>query len=102
MKITELIRDILDVIDDIEIKEHPGPEAEVTITAQGDDINRFRQIVDLAQDSQSGYANQPNERIAGVDAVTVNAVGGMNGPKDPSDIRGSTQAMYPERVFGAR
>lgn len=102
MRATEIIRNILDIIDDIETKEQSGLEAEVTITAQGDDINRFKQIVDLADSESGGYANEPDERVAGIAAVTTHAGGGMNGPKDPADIRGSTQAMYPGKVYGAR
>jgi hypothetical protein len=33
--------------------------------------------------------------IAGIDAVTVNAGGGLNGPKHPADIRADSVAMYP-------
>ena len=102
MRATEIIRNILDIIDDIETKEPAGPSAEVTITAQGDDVNRFKQIVDLADSEPEGFANQPDERIAGIDAVTTAAGGGMNGPKHPADIRGSTQAMYPGKVYGAQ
>ena len=103
MRATEIIRNILDIIDDLETSEQStGPEAEVTITAQGDDINRFKQIVDLAQSEPEGYANQPDERVADIAAVTTDAGGGMNGPKDPADIRGSTMAMYPGKVYGAK
>jgi len=102
MRATEIIRKILDIIDDNDTTEKSGPEAEVTITAQGDDINRFKQIVDLAQEEPEGYANQPDERVAGIASVTTAAGGGMNGPKHPADIRGSTQAMYPGKVYGAQ
>lgn len=102
MRATEIIRNILDIIDDIETQEQSGPTADVTITAQGDDINRFKQIVDLAHNEPQGYANQPDEKVAGIAAVTTAAGGGMNGPKDPADIRGSTMAMYPGKVYGAK
>lgn len=103
MRATEIIRNILDIIDDIETQEQSsGPEAEVTITAHGDDINRFKQIVDLADSEPEGYANQPDEKVADIAAVTTAAGGGMNGPKHPADIRGSTMAMYPGKVFGAK
>lgn len=101
MKITELIRGILDVID-AEEANTSGPTANVSITAQDDDINRIKQIAGLISDEETTYANEPVVKIADISAVTTNAGGGMNGPKDPADIRGSTQAMYPGKVFGAK
>lgn len=102
MRATEIIRNILDIIDDIETTEQSGPEAEVTITAQGDDINRFKQIVDLADAEPEGFANQPDEKVADIAAVTTHAGGGMNGPKHPADIKGSTMSLYPGKVYGAQ
>lgn len=101
MKITELIRGILDIID-AEEEETSGPTANVTITAQDDDINRLKQIAGLESDEDTHYANEPVVKVADISAVTTDAGGGMNGPKDPADIRGSTQAMYPGKVFGAK
>jgi len=68
-----------------------------------DDIRRFRQIVDLAdQGEQTEYSNTPKEEYAGLDAVTIKAGGGMQAPKDPADIRGEHPSLYPGKVFGAR
>jgi hypothetical protein len=103
MRATEIIRNILDIIDDLETQAEPaGPTADVTVTAQGDDINRFKQIVSLADNDPTGYANEPDERIAGIAAVTTDAGGGMNGPKHPADIKGSTMSLYPGTVYGAK
>jgi hypothetical protein len=35
----------------------------------------------------NGVANSPNEVVADIEAVTTDAGGGVNGPKDPADIR---------------
>ncbi len=68
-----------------------------------DDIRRFRQIVDLAdQGEQTEYSNTPKEEYAGLDAVTTAAGGGMQAPKDPADIRGEHPSLYPGKVYGVR
>ena len=70
---------------------------------QPDDIRRFRQIVDLAdQGEQTEYSNTPKEEYAGLDAVTSKAGGGMQAPKDPADIKGEHPSLYPGRVHGVR
>ena len=102
MKITELIRGILDIIDAEAEEQNNGPTANVTITAQDDDINRLKQIAGLSSDEETAYANEPSVKIADIAAVTTDAGGGMNGPKHPADIRGSTQAIYPGKVYGAQ
>lgn len=101
MRATEIIRGLLDLIDGIE-QEEKSIEANVEIQGGTDELRRFKHIVDLTQDDTSGWANTPNEKITDIDSVTVDAGGGVNGPKHPADIRGSTQAMYPGTVFGAK
>lgn len=60
-----------------------------------DDIRRFRQIVDLAdQGEQTEYSNTPKEEYAGVEAVTTAAGGGVNNPKNIKDIRGNSFRIY--------
>lgn len=68
-----------------------------------DDIRRFRQIVDLAdQGQETEYSNTPKEEYAGLDSVTTAAGGGMQAPKHPADIKGEHPSLYPGRVHGAR
>lgn len=75
-----------------------GPEVgqESPLTHAGDDINRFKQIVDLhnGEEECGEYANSPNEKVASVDSVTIHAGGGLNGPKDPHDLRGNSFPIY--------
>ena len=112
MKMQELISSIIDLIGQAaEPVNHP--EAEVVLVAPeekpgtdspftntGDDVNRFRQIIDLVDnnDSESVFSNEPNEKYADIEAVTTHAGGGVNGPKHPADIKSSTFPMYPEFV----
>ncbi len=68
-----------------------------------DDIRRFRQIVDLAdQGEQTEYSNTPKEEYAAMDAVTTGAGGGMQTPKHPADIRGEQPSIYPGKVYGSK
>lgn len=70
---------------------------------QGDDIRRFKQIVDLANGpDEKCYDTRPEEAYASIEAVTTDAGGGMQAPKDPADIRSDSVAMYPGKVYGAR
>ena len=68
-----------------------------------DDIRRFRQIVDLADNGDpTEYSNTPKEEYAAMDSVTTAAGGGMQAPKHPADIRGDQPSIYPGKVYGAR
>ena len=102
MKVSEIIRQIIDVIDN-------GQSDKITTSNEpidepyNDEIRRFRQIVDLAdQGEQTEYSNTPKEEYAGLDAVTSKAGGGMQVPKDPADIKGEHPSLYPGKVYGVR
>lgn len=102
MRVTEIIRSILDVIDGAEVQEQPeSPADEEGGAYQETDIKRFKQIVDLASTEQ--YSTAPQEAYASIDAVTVDAgADGMNGTKDPADIRGEHPSLYPGTVYGVK
>jgi len=104
MRATEIIRGVLDLIDQVEHNE-AGPEP-VMIVAKtevepenplDDNVRRFKQIIDLVSNDKdpAEFANSPEEKIADIDAVTANAGGGLNGPKHPADIRGEHPSMFP-------
>ncbi len=60
-----------------------------------DDIRRFRQIVDLAdQGKPTEYSNTPKEEYAAPDSVTTAAGGGWMNPKHTKDIRGDSLRVY--------
>jgi hypothetical protein len=105
MRVQEIIRGILDMIDHAEKSTdiaHPDgsmPNDEF----YDDDVRRFRQIVDLADSGETTeYSNTPREEYADIDAVTTAAGGGMQTPKHPADIRGEQPSIYPGKVYGAR
>lgn len=103
MRITELIRGILDVIDGVDHEQSNDSVDHKTYTDA--DIKRFKQIVDLADKPEETpeFANEPNEQYADLDSVTTNAgADGMNGTKHPADIRGEHPSLYPGTVYGAK
>lgn len=103
MRINDIIRNVLDMIDQVESGGEiiaTAPVEEVG-AYQDSDVKRFKQIVDLAQSTP--YTTEPQEAYADIDAVTNNAgADSMNGTKDPADIRGEHPSLYPGTVYGAR
>jgi len=90
MDIKAVIRAVLDVLDQHEEhdqKQYTQPD--VVVSGDPEEASRFRQIFDLLDKGENscGIANAPNEKYAGIDAVTTLAGGGVNGPKHPDDIR---------------
>jgi hypothetical protein len=105
MRSTDIVRQVLDLLDEIEgphdLKQ-PGEKKcgcgcgqDPCITygtqepEQGEPLaGRFKQIFAMLNNRDDGeYANTPNEIVSGVDSVTTLAGGGVNGPKHPDDIR---------------
>jgi hypothetical protein len=102
MRVTEIIRGILDIIDGMERTQPDDSQDERAYHDR--DIKRFRQIVDLADTEASiGYRNEPQEQYADIDAVTVNAgANSWQGTKDPADIRGEHPSLYLGKVYGSK
>jgi hypothetical protein len=102
MRAQEIIRGILDMIDGVEPRQPIEPVEDMGYSDT--DIKRFKQIVDLVDaDQEAIYSNEPNEQYADIESVTIDAgADGMNGTKDPADIRGEHPSLYPGRVHGAR
>jgi hypothetical protein len=100
MRAHEIIRTVLDLIDQIETDNEQQETAE---EYYDDDRRRMNQISDLTHEPDlSAYANKPIVAYASIEAVTTDAGGGTNTPKHPADIRSDSVAMYPGRVFGAQ
>lgn len=98
MRVTEILRGLLDIIDQVESGETVTPDQQSDPYTKTDDINRFKQIVDLADSGETTeYSNTPKEEYASIEAVTTNAGGGVNGPKHPHDIRVKDPSAYPNQ-----
>lgn len=92
MRAVEFIRGLLDLLDTLE-----EPEVRTGVDSP------FTSVQDLTKSCEHtnscncevDYQNEPNERYASIHAVTTQAGGGVNGPKNPADIRGSSVNIYP-------
>ena len=97
MRVQEIIRGILDMIDHAEKSTDIAQPDESTPNDEfyNDDVRRFRQIVDLADSGETTeYSNTPREEYADIDAVTTAAGGGANTPKHIKDIRGNSFRVH--------
>ena len=93
MRATDIVRQVLDLLDQVEGQHdiEPGviPDDDACGAEQGEPIaGRFKQIFAMLDAPSAGpLANSPNEVVADIEAVTTDAGGGINGPKHPDDIR---------------
>lgn len=96
MRITDIIRTVLDLVDRVEAEQPKEPEMQVTVHAEGDpdELARLKQIAGLMSSDETEYANSPEEKTADIDAVTASGTDLMKS-KHPSDIRGEHGSMYP-------
>ena len=79
MRATEIIRNLLDIIDQLDDAEQAEPSAIAVISQE-----------------QPLYTNSPDEFYQELAAVTTDAgMGGTNGPKNPADLRSDSVSMYP-------
>ena len=93
MRAAEILRKFADLIDQADQQPTDG---QMSPLSKGDDINRFRQIAGIEpKDETAEFANEPNEEYAGIEAVTTDAGGGVNGPKHPHDLRVKDPSQHP-------
>ena len=99
MRATDIVRQVLDLLDQVERQHDIQPDVIPDDTCgaeQGEPIaGRFKQIFAMLDAPSNGpLANSTNEVVAPVSAVTTDAGGGVNGPKDPADIRVKDPGAY--------
>ena len=83
MRATEIIRGVLDLIDQVECAQQPEPEIAIVAEPVNDlppagEDTRFKHIFAMLNAERANpvmYDNSPNETIAGIDAVTKDASG---------------------------
>lgn len=94
MRIAELLRKMADIVDQAE-QDSGNDQSPLTNMGQ-DDPNRIKQIADLLSGVDTREVmNSPQEQYAGIEAVTTDAGGGVNGPKHPHDIRVKDPSQHP-------
>lgn len=111
MRATEIIRDVLNIIDRVESDEnHSEPRITITHAKVDSDnntiplgadpaseINRYMQIVDLLPDENdtlAPFSNTPVPKVSDISAVIMSG-DDVNKSKHPSDLRSDSVSLYP-------
>lgn len=106
MRATEIIRNLLNVIDTIETSNQPDVSvsiARLSSNNESDPItdswqdNRYKQIEDLLSnedDLMNTFSNTPTPKISDLDSVIMSG-DDVNKSKHPSDIRANSISLYP-------
>jgi hypothetical protein len=95
MKVSDIIRAVLDLVD----SQEPQVVASVQVapantSADDSELLRMRQIAGLIGSGEVEYTNSPEEKYAGIDAVTASG-DDVHRAKNPADIRGNSISVYP-------
>lgn len=93
MRASDIIRGVLDLIDQIDCVQQQQAPAVQELPVAG----TFKDIFSKLEGSTTSvYDNSPEVHIQGVSAVTTDAgLGGLNGPKNPADIKSNSISMFP-------
>lgn len=97
MRVTDIIRGVLDVIDRA---EQPEPAVAVAIVPDAPpemdtaELVRMRQIAGLIGTGDTEYSNTPEEMTADISAVLASG-DDVHHSKHPADIRTDAPSMYP-------
>ncbi len=99
MRITDIIRGVLDIVDAGSTSTQPEPDAIAVLAQQPDpepDVDLLAVIQHLAgvEPAEPEYQNEPCEKIAPIGAAFP-AGEDMHSPKNPADIRADSISMYP-------
>lgn len=100
MKIADVIRGVLDMLDRAETID--GDEHEIIVKpvdtapehTDDSELLRMRQIAGLIGQGEVEYSNSPEEKYAGVDAVTASG-DDVHKSKHPSDMRSDSVSLFP-------
>jgi hypothetical protein len=94
MRIADLLRQFADIVD--QAAQPDSTSGKMSPVADGDDPNRFKQIMDLISKERRGeLENTPQEEYSDITSVTIHAGGGVNGPKHPHDLRVKDPSQHP-------
>lgn len=96
MKISDIIRGVLDLIDGADQESHEHVVVVPSQQTHDDDAElvRMRQIAGLLDHEPSDtYENEPNEKYAGVDSV-ISGGDDVHKEKHPLDLRGNSISLY--------
>lgn len=94
MKITDIIRSVLDIIDSAQ--EPAPPEIAVAVQVEPtDQIADMQKLAGILGVDEPEYANEPNEIVAPVTAAFP-AGDDVHASKNPADMRSDSVSLYPD------
>jgi hypothetical protein len=96
MRATDIIRGVLDLIDQVDCAQQETQPMPAPV------VGSFAEIFAQMSAEPQGYDNSPDPHVQGIDSVTTNAGGGLNGPKHPADIRSDSVSMFPAYQAGVK
>jgi len=91
MKITDIIRSVLDIIDGAEAPAEPAVAIEIAAEPEAD-LMDMQRLAGILADPE--YANEPNAVVAPV-AASFPAGDDVHHSKNPADIRTNAPSMFP-------
>ena len=91
MKITDIIRSVLDIIDGAEAPAEPAVAIEIAAEPEADLLDMQR-LAGILADPE--YANEPNAVVAPMGAAFP-AGDDVHHAKNPADIRTNAPSMFP-------
>ena len=100
MRATEIIRGVLDLIDQVECAQEAPDQPD---PVGGPFAQLFAKLAaEPSEPTSSMYDNSPQPHVQGIEAVTT-AVGlGTLGASSPADIRTNAPSMYPGYQAGMK
>ena len=102
MKVTDIIRQVLDLVDAAEQEQPPIAVAAEPAVDEPDALIRIRHIAGLLPDGEEGeYQNTPQEKTAQIGAAFP-AGDDVHNSKNPADIRTNAPSMFPGFQAGMR
>jgi hypothetical protein len=91
MKITDIIRSVLDIVDGAQAPAEPVVAIKITAEPEAD-LMDMQRLAGILADPE--YANEPNTVVAPV-AAAFPAGDDVHHSKNPADIRTNAPSMYP-------
>lgn len=95
MKITDIIRSVLDLIDSADAEPQQEPVVAIAVHDDGEELARIKQFAGVE------YSNTPQETVSPMAAAFPSGTD-MHHSKNPADIRTNAPSMFPGFQAGAR
>jgi hypothetical protein len=91
MKITDIIRSVLDIVDGAEASSEPAVAVEIAVEPEAE-LMDMQRLAGILADPE--YANEPNTVVAPIGAAFP-AGDDVHHAKNPADIRTNAPSMFP-------